>query len=165
MIEYRPEADQLPGTSQPAVPPAVRVAVQVMYAGAVASVIHAIVVLAMPGAMRTAIAQKHPDQSAGTLSTLSTITVIATAVLALIGAVLFIWIARACLRGKSPARITATMFAALGVLLVIYDVSAGRSTASLILSFVVEAIGLASVAFLWPPSSGAYFRHFKRPQL
>jgi hypothetical protein len=165
MIEYRPEAGQLPGTSQPAVPPAVRVAVRVMYAGAAASVIHAVVVLATPGAMRTAIEQKHPYQSASTLSTLSMITVITTAVLALIGAVLFIWIARACLRGKSPARITAAVFAALGFLLVIYDVSAGRSAVSLILSFVVEAIGLASVAFLWLPSSGAYFRYFKRPQL
>ena len=165
MIGHRPQAVQLPGTSQPAVPPAVRVAVRVMYAGAAASVIHAVVVLAMPGAMRTAIAHKHPSLSAGTLSTLSTITVISTVVLALIGAVLFIWVARACLRGKSPARITATVFAALGALSVIYDVSAGRSTASLIMSFVVEAVGLASVAFLWLPASGAFFRYFKRPQL
>jgi hypothetical protein len=80
-----------------------------MYAGADASAIHAVAVLLTPGAMKTAIEQKHPDQSAGTLST---ITVIATVVLGLIGAVLFIWVARACLRGKSPARITAAVLAA-----------------------------------------------------
>ena len=162
MIEYRAGTGEPTGAPQPAVPPAGRVAGRVMYAGAAASAIHAVAVLLTPGAMKTAIEQKHPDQSAGTLST---ITVIATVVLALIGAVLFIWVARACLRGKSPARITAAVLATLGFLFVIYDVSAGRSAVSLILSFVVEAIGLASVALLWLPSSSAYLRYFKRPQL
>jgi hypothetical protein len=165
MIEYRAGTGQPPGTVEPAVPPAVRAAVRVMYAGAVAAVIHAVVVVVTAGAMKTALQQKHPHLSAGTLSTLTTITVVATAVLSLLGAVLFIWIARAGGRGKSPARITAAVLAALGALVLVYDVSNGRGTASLIVGFVVEAIGLASVAFLWLPSSSAYFQYFKRPQL
>jgi hypothetical protein len=165
MIEYRPEAGQLPGTSQPAVPPAVRVAVRVMYAGAVASVIHAVVALATTGAMKAALEQKHPQWSPGTLSKLTTVTVIAIAVVALIAAVLFIWIARASMRGKNAARIAAAVLGAIGVLLPIYDVGIGRSTATLAWGFAVIAIGLASVVLLWLPSSGAYFRYFKRPQL
>ena len=165
MIEHRLEAGQLPGSSQPAVPPAVRVAVRVMYAGAIASVIHAVVALATHGAMKAALAQKHPLWSPGTLSKLTTITVIATAVLALIGAVLFIAIARASKRGKNAARNTAAVLGAAGVLISIYDVEIGRSTATLAWGFAVTAIGLASVVLLWLPSSGAYFRYFKRPQL
>jgi hypothetical protein len=166
MIEYNAKtSQQAPGTLQPAVPPAVRDAAWVMYAGAVASAIHVVVVLVTTGATKTALEHKHPHLSAGALSTLTSITVIATAALALIGAVLFISLARACRRGKNSARITAAVLAALGVLIAIYDVSAGRSTLNLILSFVVAAIGLASVTLLWLPSSGVYFRYFKRPQL
>jgi len=85
--------------------------------------------------------------------------------LAVIGVVLFVWVARACRRGKNSARITAAVLAALGVLIAIYDVSAGRSTVNLIASLVVAALGLASAAVLWQRSAGAYFRYFKRPQL
>lgn len=165
MIEYHAETSQPPGIFQPVVPPAVRNAGRVMYAGAVACVIRVAVVFVTTDATKTAIQAKNPHLSAGTLSTLTSITVIATAVIAVTGAVLFLWIARACKRGKNSARITGTALAGLGVLIAIYDVSAGRSTASLICSFVVAAIGLASVALLWRRSSGAWFRYFKRPQL
>jgi hypothetical protein len=164
MIEHHAETSQPPGIHEPEIPAGIRSACWVMYAGAVASVIHAVVALITTGATKSAIHGKHPHLAAGTLSTLTSITVIATAVLALIGAGLFIWIARACRRGKNWARVTGTVFAVLGVLLAIYDVSAGRSAASLIVSFVVAALGLASVAILWQHSSSAYFRYFKRPQ-
>lgn len=164
MIEYHAETSQPAGTLQPDVPAAVRNAGRVMYAGAVASVIHVAVVFVTTGATKTAIEARTPHLSAGTLSTLTSVTVIATAAIGVIEAVLFIWVARACMRGKNSARITGTVFAVLGVLIAIYDVSAGRSAASLILSFVVAAIGLASVAILWLRGSSAYFRYFKRPE-
>jgi hypothetical protein len=153
-----------PVALQPTPPPAVRNAVGVMYAGAAASLIHAVVALVTAGATKTVLKHKHPLWSAGTLSTLTTITVIAIAVLALIGAVLFVWIARGCRRGSNKARITAAVLAALGVLIAIYDVSIGRGTATLIMGFVVTAIGLASVVILCQRSSSAYFRQFTRPQ-
>jgi drug/metabolite transporter (DMT)-like permease len=164
MIDYHGQTSQLPGTVEPVVPAAVRNAVRVMYAGAVACVIHVAVVVGTAGVTKTVLEHKHPHLSAGTLSTLTSVTVIATAVIALIEAVLFIWVARGCGRGRNWARITGTVFAVLGVVFAVYDVSAGRSTASLILSFVVAAIGLASVAIVWQPRSSAYFRYFKRPQ-
>jgi hypothetical protein len=165
MIEHPREISQPPGVTEPAAPRDVRVAGWIMYAGGAVSVIRVVVTLVTTGATKAAIHAKHPGMSASTLSTTTGITVIATAVLSLIGALLFIWIARACLRGKNAARVTATVLAALGVLLLIYDVSAGRGTADLAVSYVVEALGLASVTFLWLPSSGTYFRYFKRPQL
>ncbi|MGB6456653.1 MAG: hypothetical protein WBH47_19470 [Streptosporangiaceae bacterium] len=165
MIEHRTENGQLPGTVQPDVPAAIRNACRIMYAGAVASVIHAVVVLVTAGATKVALRQKHPHLSAAGLSTLTNVTVIATAIIAVIAAVLFVWIARACRRGKNSARISAAVLAVLGVLFGLYDVSAGRSTVNLIFSFAVAGIGLASVALLWLRSSGAYFRRLKRPEL
>jgi Fe2+ transport system protein B len=165
MINYRTKTSQPRGTSEPDAPAALRNACRIMYAGAVASASHAVVALATTGATKTALEHKHPQWSGHTLSTLTTITVFAIAALALIGVALFIWIARACRRGKNAARIAATVLAAVGVLFGPYDISIGRGTATLIVGFVVTAIGLASVAALWWPSSSAYFRHLKRPQL
>ncbi len=165
MIEDRTATSQTPGIREPDVPAAIRNACRVIYAGAVASASHAVVVLVTTGATKVALRQKHPNLSAGALSTLTSVTVIATAVIAVIGAVLFVWVARACRRGKNSARITAAVLAALGVLIAIYDVSAGRSTVNLIFSFVVAVLGLASAALLWQRSAGAFFRYFKRPQL
>jgi hypothetical protein len=92
MIEYRTSATQPADTREPDVPAAIRNACRIMYAGEVASAIHAVVALVTTGATKTALQQKHPQWSAGTLSTLTTITVFAIAAVALIGAVLFIWI-------------------------------------------------------------------------
>jgi hypothetical protein len=92
MIEYRTSATQPADTREPDVPAAIRNACRIMYAGEVASAIHAVVALVTTGATKTALQQKHPQWSAATLSTLTTITVFAIAAVALIGAVLFIWI-------------------------------------------------------------------------
>jgi hypothetical protein len=40
---------------------------------------------------------------------------------------------------------------------------AGRSSADLILSFVVAGLGLISVCIMWQRSSAAYFRQLRRP--
>jgi hypothetical protein len=175
MIEYRTSATQPADTREPDVPAAIRNACRIMYAGEVASAIHAVVALVTTGATKTALQQKHPQWSAGTLSTLTTITVFAIAAMALIGlrhrsggtdrrgAVHLD--PRACRRGRNAARITAAVLAVLGVLAGVCDVSIGRGAATLIVGFAVTAIGLLSAALLWLSSSGAYFRYFKRPQL
>jgi hypothetical protein len=165
MIQYPTATSQPPGAREPDVPAAIRNACRIMYAGAVVSAVHTVVVSVTSGAMKAALQQKHPHLSAAALSTLTNVTVIATAVVTVIGAVLFVAIARACGRGKNSARITAAVLAVLGLLAAFYDVSAGRSTVNLIFSFGVAAIGFASVALLWQRDSGAYFRYFKRPQL
>jgi hypothetical protein len=87
---------------------------------------------------------------------------------ALIGTVLFVWMARACLDGKNWARITAAALCALGVLGAFLDlggaITGGRSTANLITTFVVAGIGLVSICLLWQRSSNAYFRTFGSPR-
>jgi hypothetical protein len=168
MIEYNTQTDQRPGqqpdTLRPAVPAAIRNAARVMYAGAAASVVHFVVVLVATGPTKNAIEHKHPQLSASALSTVTDITVVTGAVAALIGVAAFIWIARLCLRGRNWARITAAVLAGLGVLAAVYDPSAGRAAADLVMTFVVAAIGVVTVWLLWQRSSNDYFRYFKRPE-
>jgi hypothetical protein len=166
MIEHQTDTGQRPDTLQPAAPLAVRNAALVMYAGAVACVIRTVVALVTSGATKTAIEHKYPRLSASGINTVTHITVISEAVAALIGAVLFIWIARACLQGKNWARITGTVFCALGLLGILtasLGVGSGRTAANLIMTCVVAGIGLISICLLWQRGSNAYFRRFGRP--
>jgi Co/Zn/Cd efflux system component len=111
----------------------------------------------------------YPRLSASDLTTLTHFTVASEAVAGLIAAVLFVWIARACLQGKNPARITAAVLCGLAIVgaflaLTVPDLRADRSSADLIVSFVVAGIGLVSTCILWQRSSSAYFRQVTRPR-
>jgi hypothetical protein len=166
MFGHHTDTGQRPGTLQPTAPLAVRNAARVMYLGAVASVIRAVVDFVTAGATKTAIEHKYPRLSAGTITTVTHIAVIGGAVAALIGAVLFVWIARACMRGKNWARITATVLCALGILGVlstVLNLGAGRTGANLIMSSAIAGIGLVSILMLWQRGSNDYFGHFRRP--
>jgi hypothetical protein len=168
MIEQHTQTGQRPDTVRTDVPRAVRSAAWVMYAGAVASVIRVVADLATVHATKTAIGHRDPNLSASALNTLTHIAVIAEVAGGVIGTVLFVWMARACLDGKNWARITAAALCALGVLGAFLDlggaITGGRSTANLIMTFVVAGIGLVSICLLWQRSSNAYFRTFRSPR-
>ena len=95
--------------------------------------------------------------SAGNITTLTHATVIAGAVAGLIGAAAFVWIAIECRERKNWARITGTVFCALGILGAFVGLVTGRSPASVIMGFVVAGIGLVSVCLLWQRSSNTFF--------
>ena len=150
---------------RPDPPAALLSAVKVMYAGAVFAVIQAVVFSVTAGATKSAIEAKHPHMSASTVSTVTHAAVIFEAVLAVISAVLFVWIARSCAAGKNRARITGTALFAVAVLIAAYSLGPGaESTLQLILTVLGALIGLAAVVLLWQHSSSAWFTLFKRPQ-
>ena len=168
MLDHHTEPVTGRDTRQPTAPLAVRNAAWVMYAGAVASVILIVVEFVTAHATKTALGRRYPRLSASELTTVTHFTVTGEAVAALIAAVLFVWIARACLDGKNWARLTAAALCALGILdaflaLTVPSLRAGRSSADLILSFVVAKIGLISICILWQRSSNAFFRQLRRP--
>ena len=146
-----------PGALRPATPLAVRNAAWVMYAGAVASVARGVACLVTERAAKAALGHRFPRLSAGDITTLTHAMVIAGSVAGLIGAVLFAWIALECVAGKNWARMTATVFCALGILGAFAGLDAGRSSAAVITGFVVAGIGLVSVCLLWQRSSNAFF--------
>ena len=146
-----------PAALQPATPLAVRNAAWVMYAGAVASVARGVAYLVTERATKAALAHRFPRLSAGDITTLTHAMVIAGSVAGLIGAVLFAWIALESVAGKNWARVTGTVFCALGILGAFVGLDAGRSSAAVVAGFVVAGIGLASVCLLWQRSSNAFF--------
>jgi hypothetical protein len=165
MLQPYPDAAQVSDDQQPAVPRSVLTAVKIMYAGAVVSVLHAVVYAATQGAGKTAIERRYPHMPAGTVSTLTHVTVISGVIVGLLGAVLFAWVARSCQSGRNWARVTATVLFVLGVLAAVYDLVSPRAAGVTIISFVVCLLGLAAVVLLWRGSSSAYFKLFTRPQL
>jgi hypothetical protein len=99
---------------RPTAPQAVRNAAGVMYTGAVAALVLVVVEFVTAQATKTALGHRYPSMSARDLAAVARFTVISEAVVALIVAGLFVWIARRCLDGKNWARITATVLGALG---------------------------------------------------
>ena len=169
MTEHSTQTAARPEAAQPSAPLAVRNAAWAMYAGAAASVARGVTYLATQGATKAALERRFPHQSAAHITTLTHATVIAGSVASLVGAVLFFWIARESLQGKNWARITAAVLCGIGIVgafiaLTVPAPRTGRSSADLILSFVVAGIGLVSICILWQRNSNAYFRQFTRPR-
>jgi hypothetical protein len=164
MIQPYPAAAQTPALQRPDSPAALLRAVKVMYAGALVCAVHAVIYVLTAGAQKSALARKHPHLSAGHLATLAHVLVIADAAGAAIGAVLFVWIARYCLKGRNGARITGTVVFSIAALVMAYDFIGPETTLNLIFVVAEVLIGLAAVVLLWQRASSAYFAFFKRPQ-
>jgi hypothetical protein len=165
MINQQPNAAQKPELGRPDRPASLLQAVQVMYAGAILGPIHTVVYLITAGATKRAIEAKHPYWSASLVNTTTHVAVIGGAVVALLAAVLYVWIARSCLTGKNWARVTGTVLFGVAVLLGAYNFGPGvETTLNMIFTCVGLLIGLIAVVLLWRRSSSAYFTFFKRPQ-
>jgi hypothetical protein len=163
MVQPYPTAAQMPGTERPAVPASVRNAVTAMYAGAAAEIIHVILFLVTVSSTRNAYARKHPRLSAHKITTGAHALVFSGAVGAVIGAVLFIWIALMCLRGRNWARITGTVFFGLGVLGALVEFGVAVSAVDKIWDIVIVLIGLVAVILLWQGPSSDFFNRSGRP--
>lgn len=162
MIQQYPTQTTEPQRPHP--PASLLRAANVMYAGALLCATHAVVYVLTAGAEKAALARKLPNASAHHLTTLTDAVVSIQAVAALIGAIAFVWIARACLKGRNGARITGTVFFAITVLTTAYNFTSPEITVNRVLMVVGVVFGLAAVVLLWQRRSSAYFAFFKRPQ-
>jgi hypothetical protein len=164
MIKQYPNAAQTSELQRPDPPASLLRAVKVMYVGALLGAIHAVIYVVTAGAQKSAIARRYPHLTPHHLATLTHIAVITGAVVAAIGAILFVWIARSCLKGRNGARITGTVLFAVAVLGAVYDFVSPLTTLNRILVVIAVLTGLAAVVLLWQRRSSAYFTFFKRPQ-
>lgn len=150
--------------TKPVRPASLLTAVKVMYAGAAVSLIQAVLYLTTENATRAAIAAKNPHLATSTLNTVAQAGVIVGAVGGLIAVVAFLGIARACRQGKNWARVTATVLLVVALCGTAYDLSSAVAQIVAIFNVVLSLMGFAAVVLLWLPTSGAYFRFFRRPQ-
>jgi heme A synthase len=163
MIQQYPT--QTTDLQRPDPPASLLRAVKVMYAGAILGPIHAVIYVVTAGATKRAIEAKHPYWSASLVAATTHIAVIGGAVIVLMAAMLYVWIARSCRSGKNWARVTGTVLFAVAVLLAAYNLGPGvETTLNMIFNFTGILIGLVAVVLLWRRASSAYFAFFKRPQ-
>jgi len=164
MYQPYPGGAQVPEPSErPPVPPSVLRAVQVMYAGAAASLIGIVIDMTTLSSTKSEIIRRNPSLTATQVSNAEHVAIGLFIVSGLLGAGLWIWVAQMCKAGRNWARIVGTVLFAIDTI----SVFAGAATvpgggATRIYSILVWLIGLATVILLWQRASSDYFRSAPR---
>jgi len=159
MYQPYPTGGQGPVTPpQGPAPQPVFTAVRLMYAGAVLNAIEIILGLVTIGSLRSAIRVQYPKYSASQIHATEVATIAGGVVIGAIAIGLWLWMAWANGRGKSWARIVATVLFALNTIDLLVLIARPYSAVSLVLNLLVWLAGLGAIFFLWQRQSSAYFQ-------
>jgi hypothetical protein len=139
-------------------PQSVARAARVMYVGILASLVGIVIDLLERHDIRTAILQHSSTMTAAKVNDTYHAELVLLVVFGLIGAGLWLWMARSCLAGKSWARVTSTVFFGLETLAVIINIAAPGAGLTRLYGLIVWVIGLIAIVLLWQRSSSNYFR-------
>ena len=155
-----PGGTQMPEpVERPPAPQSITRAVQLMYAGAVASLIGIVIALTTLSSIKSQIISRNPSLTTTQVNNAEHVAIGILIASGLIGAALWLWMAQSCKAGKSWARITSTVLFGIETINVVAGAAAVASGGvSRIYSIVIWLIGLGAVIFLWRPSSTEYFR-------
>ncbi|HEY6297754.1 MAG TPA: hypothetical protein VIX15_19025 [Streptosporangiaceae bacterium] len=159
MYQSYPAGTQMPARLRPPVPPSVATAVKVMYAGALTSLIGIVFDVVTVHATKTAIEKRSPNLTVSQINSVQHVLVTSFIIGGVIGAAVWIVLARLCQAGKNGARITGTALFGLATI----DTLVGAAVAPLsglvrIWALVVWLVGLTAVVFLWRRTSSAFFK-------
>ena len=133
-----------------------------MYVGVAASVVGIAIDLLMRHTIQTAIIQHRGKMTTSQVNTAYHAELAALVIFGLIGAGLWLWMARGCLAGKSWARITSTVFFAIATIDALAGAAMANGGSTRFYGFIVWIIGLVAIVFLWQRSSSDYFRRAPR---
>ena len=162
MYQPYPGGTQQPEPSRPPIPQSVARAVQVMYAGAVVSLIGIVVDLTTLSSTKSRIVSQHQNWTVTQVNNAEHVAIGIFIVSGLLGAALWVWMAQANKAGKGWARIVATVLFAIDTL----NVAAGAATpgggVTRLYGLVIWLIGLAAIILLWLRTSSDYFRSTPR---
>jgi nitric oxide reductase large subunit len=159
MYQPYPTGAQMPVSQRPPVPPSVANAVKVMYVGALTSLLGIVIDVVTVGATKTAIEKRSHNLTMSQITSVQHVLVTSFIIGGVIGAAVWIVLARLCQAGKNGARITGTALFGLATL----DTLVGAAVAPVsglvrIWALVVWLVGLTAVVFLWRRSSTAFFK-------
>jgi hypothetical protein len=155
-----PGGTQMPEpVERPPAPQSITRAVQLMYAGAAASLIGIIIALTTLSSIKSQIISKNPSLTTTQVNNAEHVAIGVLIASGLIGAALWLWMAQSSKAGKNWARIVSTVLFAIETINVVAGASAISSGgASRIYSIVIWLIGLGAIIFLWQRSSTEYFK-------
>jgi uncharacterized membrane protein YiaA len=157
------------GTPAAVPPPSIQRAVLLMRVGAALSVLSILITLLTRDALRSQVESTlRKSSSALTASQVDTAVSVAIGIAVVVGLVsvgLWLWMASANGKGRSWARIVATVLGALSVLSLLSSVAQGQlTTLNLIVSLVSLALAIAILVLLWRKESSAYYDAVKAQQ-
>lgn len=151
---YQPYPGSASMPDKPAVPASVRDAIRLMYAGAVVSLLGIAVNLATLHTTANLLQQRSRQVQVDTLEH----ALMAGAIVSgLIGAGLWIFIARACGDGRSWARVTGSVLFGVATVAALGSLAVPEAVPAKIVWFVIWLIGLAATVLLWRRTSSALF--------
>ncbi|MGH3151969.1 MAG: hypothetical protein ACRDOB_14775 [Streptosporangiaceae bacterium] len=156
MYQPYPSGTQMPEVHRGPVPPSIANAVRIMYAGAALSILGILIDVLTVNATKRAIERRSPNLTVTQVDARQHVLIIAFIIGGLIGAALWVFIARQCQAGKNWARITGTVFFAIATLDA--AVGSGVPEAGLvkIWGLLTWLVGLVTVILLWQRASTAY---------
>jgi hypothetical protein len=128
-----------------------------MYAGAIVSAIIFVLDLLTVNVTRTALKKAYPNYTAHQISTLVTADLVVGVIVGLVSVGLWVFVARACLRGRNWARMTGTVLFGLDTLFILLSLTRFKGGLSVLIGLVVWLIGLGAVVMLWRKESSAFF--------
>jgi hypothetical protein len=160
-----------PGYQQPGPatrPPAMDQAVMLMKVGAGLSLLGLLLTLVNRGAIRDAVEKASEDaatpMTAEQIDSAVTLGVFGGIIIGLIGVGLWLWMASANGKGKSWARILATIFFALSVLGLLGSFAQDQPAISRILQLVQVLLGAYIIFLLYKKESTAFYQASSAPR-
>ncbi len=155
-----------------AAPGSVQWAVKLMLAGAAASTVYLVFGVIVTASERSALINaliasnktqaKSKQLTVSQIHSLATFYVVEVIIIGLIAIALWLWMARMNSAGRNWARITASVFFVLWTYYTYVNIGQTRGAAthiaSMVIVLVIWVIGLASLFFLWRPTSTAFFK-------
>ena len=165
MYQPYPGESRTPESTRPPIPQSVTRAVQLMYAGAAASLIGIIIGLTTLSSTKSEIIKRYPNYTTTQVNNAEHVAIGAAIVVGLIAVGLWLWMAQSNKAGKSWARIVSTVLFGLETLSVLAGAaSAGvaSGSAARFYGIVVWLIGLAAIILLYQRQSSEYFKSTPR---
>lgn len=143
-------------------PSSIRLAVRLMWAGAVVSVLSVIVGLITYGSFRDDVSEQlraeDPNASQSVIDAAVAVGITFVVAVGLIGAGLWLWMAWKNGQGRAWARVVASVLAGLNVLFTVIGFIGGQSEPfTLVLSVVNLALAVAILMLLWKKESSAFY--------
>jgi hypothetical protein len=151
---YQPYPGSASMPEKPSVPASVRDAVRLMYAGAVASLLGIAVNLATLQTTANLLQRQSRQVQAGRLEHF---LMAGDIVYGLIGAGLWIFVARACGNSRNWARVTGSVLFGVATVETVGSLARPEAIPAKIVWFVIWLIGLGAIVLLWRRTSSAFF--------
>jgi hypothetical protein len=139
-------------------PSSVIYAVRLMYVGAALGVAYLVVVVTSKSALRTAVAKKDPSFDSHKLDSVVTVSTVSALVVGVIYLMLFVLLALQLPKGRNWARVVTWVINALVIIGGLASLGQPVAGATLVVSLIRAAIGVAIVVLLLQKPSNAFFK-------